>query len=112
MGINFSEITPYVKEMADLGVKIYLYHGFLHSKTMIVDDNKISIGTCNMDNRSFTLNFEDTAFIYSKRLNQEYLKQYASDMANSTYADPAYFKRYPLLNKLGQAFFRLLSPLL
>lgn len=102
----------YVKEMAALGVKIYLYHGFLHSKTMIIDDNKLSIGTCNTDNRSFSLNFEDTAFIYSKELNSQYLRQFAKDMAESTFADTAYFKKYPLLSKMGQAFFRLLSPIL
>ncbi len=102
----------YAKEMADLGVKIYLYHGFLHSKTMIVDNNKLSIGTCNMDNRSFNLNFEDTAIIYSKEKNEEYTNQFFEDIISSTYADSNYFKRYPLLNKMGQAFFRLLSPLL
>ena len=102
----------YVKEMAALGVKIYLYNGFIHSKVILVDDNKLSVGTCNIDNRSFNLNFEDTVFIYSKELNREYVIQFANDMTNSTYADSNYFKKYPLLNKLGQAFFRLLSPLL
>lgn len=102
----------YAKEMADMGIKIYLYHGFLHSKTMIIDDNKLSIGTCNMDNRSFSLNFEDTVLIYSKEKNEEYTRQFAKDLTNSTYADTEYFKRFPLLRKMGQAFFRLLSPLL
>src|SRR5699024_5489815 len=37
----------YLKEVAELGIKIYLYNGFLHSKTLLVDDNKLSIGTCN-----------------------------------------------------------------
>ena len=41
----------YLKEMAEMGVKVYLYSGFLHSKVLIVDDNLLSIGTCNMDNR-------------------------------------------------------------
>ena len=102
----------YAKEMADMGVKIYLYHGFLHSKTMIVDDNKLSIGTCNIDNRSFNLNFEDTVIMYSKQKNNEYVKQFAEDLKNSTPADSAYFKRFPILRKMGQAFYRLLSPLL
>lgn len=102
----------YAKEMADIGVKIYLYHGFLHSKAVVVDDNKLCIGTCNMDNRSFSLNFEDDVLIYSKEKNKEYVKQFSKDIANSTVADEFYFKRFPLLRKMGQAFFRLLSPLL
>ena len=56
----------YLKEMAEIGIKIYLYNGFLHSKTLLVDDNKLSIGTCNTDNRSFRLNFENTVIIYSQ----------------------------------------------
>ena len=58
----------YLKEMSEIGIKVYLYNGFLHSKVIIVDDNKLSIGTCNTDNRSFGLNFEDTAIIYSNEL--------------------------------------------
>ena len=102
----------YAREMADLGVKIYLYHGFLHSKAMIVDDNKLSIGTCNMDNRSFNLNFENTVLVYSKEKNNEYAKQFAKDMSNSTQVGSDYFRKFPLTIKMGQAFFRLLSPLL
>ena len=102
----------YAKEMVDLGAKVYLYHGFLHSKAMIIDDNKLSIGTCNIDNRSFSLNFEDTVLMYSEEKNEEYSRQFAKDLTNSTKADVAYFKKFPLLLKIGQAFFRLLSPLL
>lgn len=102
----------YAKEMVDMGIKVYLYHGFLHSKTMIIDDNKLCVGTCNMDNRSFYLNFEDTVLMYSKEKNKEYTKQFEKDLTSSTVADKAYFKKFPLLLKMGQAFFRLLSPLL
>ena len=102
----------YAKEMADLGVKIYLYNGFLHSKTMIVDDNKLTIGTSNLDNRSFNLNFEDAVIIYSKEKNLEYEKQFAKDIKNSVEVDSTYFKKFPFLRKMGQAFYRLLSPLL
>ena len=47
----------YAREMAEVGIKIYFYNGFLHAKTLLVDDNKLSIGSCNLDNRSFGLNF-------------------------------------------------------
>ena len=51
------------------GVKIYHYdNGFLHSKTLIIDDEIASVGTANMDNRSFTLNFEVNAFIYDEAI--------------------------------------------
>ena len=50
-------------------MKIYHYdNGFLHSKTLIIDDEIASVGTANMDNRSFTLNFEVNAFIYDEAI--------------------------------------------
>lgn len=46
------------------GVKVYRYQkGFLHGKVFLVDDNLTGIGTVNLDNRSFRLNFEVTALI-------------------------------------------------
>lgn len=102
----------YAEEMVNLGVKVYMYNGFLHSKTIIVDDDKLSIGTCNIDNRSFDLNFEDVVYMYSKKINREYSRQYEEDIKNSVSADKQYFKRYSFFNRMVQAFYRLLSPLL
>lgn len=102
----------YAEEMMKLGVKVYLYNGFLHSKTLIVDSDKLVIGTCNIDNRSFHLNFEDDVYMYSRKLNRGYYRQFEEDMKNSTPADEQYFKRYTFFNRLVQAFYRLLSPLL
>ena len=46
-------------------IKIYEYEkGFMHSKIVIVDEELASIGTSNMDMRSFHLNFEVNAFLY------------------------------------------------
>lgn len=42
------------KELLRAGVKIYQYTpGFIHSKCILTDDNLTSIGSINMDNRSF-----------------------------------------------------------
>lgn len=99
----------YLKEFVDLGVEVYLYNGFLHSKTIIVDDNKLSIGTCNLDNRSFGLNFEDTVLFFSKDLNNEYKGYFKEDEKHCLYADKAYFKRKRPLTRFLQAIFRLFS---
>lgn len=102
----------YLKDIIDLGIEVYLYKGFLHAKTLVIDDDKLSIGTCNIDNRSFQLNFEDTALIYSKELNEEYSKVYEEDIKNSIVADKAYFKKKKWLTKFLQAIFRLFAPIL
>ena len=55
----------YFQEILEAGGKVYLYNkGFLHSKVIIIDDIMASIGSANMDLRSFKLNFEVNAFIY------------------------------------------------
>ena len=95
-----------------MGIKVYLYNGFLHSKAMIVDDNKISIGTCNTDNRSFGLNFENTVIIYSNSLSKEYQAAFKDDMKNSQEVGVNYFQKKRWLTKFLQAIMRLLSSLL
>ncbi len=102
----------YLKEFAELGADVYLYDGFLHSKVIVVDDDKLSVGTCNLDYRSFGLNFEDTVIMYSKSLNQQYQEYYQQDIAHSQVADVMYFKRKKWLNKFAQAVMRLFSPIL
>lgn len=101
----------YLKEMVELGVRVYLYNGFLHSKTIIIDGNKLSIGTCNTDNRSFGLNFEDTAILYSESLNKEYSLTFFKDMKQSVEINIDYFKRKKWITKFAQAILRLLSAL-
>lgn len=102
----------YLKEFVELGADVYLYDGFLHSKVIVVDDDKISIGTCNLDHRSFGLNFEDTVILYSKKLNAQYRQFFAEDITHCKEADLMYFKRKRWLTKFAQAIFRLFSPIL
>ena len=102
----------YLKEMSEMGEKVYLYKGFLHSKVILVDNNKLSIGTCNTDNRSFGLNFDDTVIIYSKDLNQEYGKIFEDDILNSQIVGVNFFQKKKWITKMLQAVMRLMSSLL
>ena len=55
----------YIEDVLKAGVKVYLYQkGFLHSKMMVSDDMLSTIGSTNMDFRSFEHNFEINAFVY------------------------------------------------
>lgn len=54
----------YLEDAGRTGVRFFRYtDGFLHQKVMLIDDSVATIGTANMDNRSFRLNFEITAAI-------------------------------------------------
>lgn len=102
----------YLKDIVRFGADVYIYNGFLHSKALIIDDNKLSIGTCNFDNRSFNLNFEDTVLMYSEEMAKEYKEYFLQDVQNSQYADIIYFKKKRWLTRFLQSIFRLFSPIL
>lgn len=61
--------------LLDSGVHIHTYqNGFIHSKLCMIDDEVVSVGTANMDYRSFELNFEVNAFVYDKTIAQQLKK--------------------------------------
>ncbi len=102
----------YLKEFVEYGAEVYLYDGFLHSKVIVVDDDKMTIGTCNLDQRSFSLNFEDTVVLYSQQLNKKYREYFKEDISHSRLIDVKAFKKKRYLTKFLQAVFRLFSPIL
>ncbi len=108
----YNATLSYVKDLIPTGIEFYLYNGFIHSKLIIIDNKVVSIGTCNLDSRSFSLNFEINAFLYGEEFAKTNLEYFDADLQNSKQIDMIYFKRKPWINKLGQAFFRLFSPLL
>ncbi len=102
----------YIKRLLDVGVDVYLYKGFIHSKTILVDDLAVAIGTCNMDNRSFALNFEISAVLYGKDFVNKNKKIFCQDMENSELFTTQTYKRRFLSSKFAQAILRLFSPLM
>jgi cardiolipin synthase len=57
--------------------------GFLHEKTMIIDDLAACVGTANFDNRSFRLNFEITAVIVEPDFIESMEKMFEADFEKS-----------------------------
>ena len=73
--------TYHVGEMLKAGAKIFIYdNGFIHAKTIIVDEQLSSVGTANIDVRSFKLNFEVNAFMYNECIAQSLTKSFLEDM--------------------------------
>ena len=72
----------YAGDLLNYGIKIYHYdkNAFIHSKTVVIDDKVCSIGTANMDTRSFQLNFEVNALIYSEEIAKKQYKQFEKDI--------------------------------
>ncbi|MDR2122503.1 MAG: cardiolipin synthase [Flavobacteriaceae bacterium] len=103
----------YYKELLAAGVRIYRYaKGFIHAKTIISDDNLSVIGSANLDIRSFDLNFEISALVYSKSVNQELYDVFIDDLENSIEITYKEWRKRNKIIELGDSIARLISPLL
>ena len=95
------------------GAKCYVYNnGFLHAKTLSVDGMVACVGTANMDIRSFGLNFEVNATIYSERTVQRLERAFENDMNQCTRVTRKVYDQRGIVIRTKEQFSRLLSPLL
>lgn len=72
------------KKLADIGVEVYEYDGYLHSKCIIIDDTYVLTGSCNIDWRSIYLDFESELIVYDKNFTKQILDVYEDTKKNST----------------------------
>ncbi len=117
-GISDSKVVnwaahSYFEELLEAGVEIYLYQkGFLHAKTLVIDDSIAMIGTANMDQRSYVLNFEVNAVIYNSQSAQEMTAIFNKDLESAIPITLENWKLRSRAKHLGERLARLLSPLL
>ena len=103
----------YLADVLKFGVKVYLYQkGFLHSKLMVSDDQLTTIGSTNMDFRSFEHNFEANAFIYDEQVSVVAHELFMADQRHCKQVILKQWEKRPSGNKAVESFIRLMSPLL
>ncbi|MCC8089701.1 MAG: cardiolipin synthase [Rikenellaceae bacterium] len=103
----------YISELLEAKVKVYLYRkGFNHSKIIMIDGMFSSVGTANMDIRSFEDNFEITAILYDSQLTGELESQFLKDLADSRMVVKSEWDKRSVFYSIGESFASLLSPLL
>jgi len=103
----------YVGELLEAGVRCYKYNrGFIHSKMMVADGLISSVGTANLDIRSFDLNFEINAFIYDEEVSQRIKAAFIKDLQDCTEITIEGYMSRSVSVRIKEAFCRLLSPLL
>lgn len=103
---------PYMAELLSYGVKFYRYPGFIHSKMMIIDGFIATIGSTNIDSRSFALHFELNAFFYSEEFGKHCALMFDDDQKVSDEMNAAWFGRISRAKKALWNFFKLFAPLL
>ncbi|MEK5169753.1 MULTISPECIES: cardiolipin synthase [Staphylococcus] len=100
-------------DLLDSGVKIYTYqNGFIHSKILMIDDEVSSVGSANMDFRSFELNFEINAFVYDKEIAQQLRHAFEEDVKKSKLLTKEKYEQRPLSIKFKEDLAKLISPIL
>lgn len=102
----------YLGELLPYGVEINIYDGFLHAKMLIIDGLVVSLGSANMDMRSFSLNFELNAFIYDKKIAAACSRQFERDTANALPYKLEDYRKRSWFKRAQAGLFRLLAPLM
>nr|WP_320057613.1 cardiolipin synthase [uncultured Bacteroides sp.] len=111
--ITHSASYSYLADVLRAGVKVYFYKkGFLHSKLMVSDDMFSTVGSTNLDFRSFEHNFEVNAFMYDA---ETALRMKEIFLLDQRYCSRIFLKSWlkrPLRKRAVESVIRLLSPLL
>ena len=111
--IPYRAANTYFEDLATAGVKIYLYDdGYYHAKTVNMDSQVCSIGSCNMDIRSYNVNYELNSVIYSRSKAEELAAQFMRDLEKSTQFDLDTYQDSGVWPRFVDSTYRLTSPLL
>ena len=103
----------YLEDLMKAGVRIYLYKpGFLHSKLMVSDGEFSTVGSTNMDFRSFEHNFEANAFFYDKETALTLKNLFLEDQKHCMLLTQRVWNRRSWKSKVTESVVRLLAPLL
>ncbi|WP_411681656.1 cardiolipin synthase [Clostridium thailandense] len=111
--VHFASRT-YLEDLVRNGIMIHLYNpkGFIHAKTTSVDGKICTIGTANMDIRSYVLNYEINAVIYDEETTEQLESLFFEDLKQSKRVTEEYFNNISPLIKALEAFCRIFSSML
>lgn len=113
-----SLITEYASRsfLADVmyaGAKVYLYrNGFLHSKMLVCDNALCSVGSANIDFRSFECNFEISTFVYDSKTAEEMKNIFVNDMRSCRQFTYKEYRESRLSKRVCDSVARIFAPIL
>ncbi|WP_252187720.1 cardiolipin synthase [Anaeromonas frigoriresistens] len=111
--VAFWGSRSYVEDLLKAGVKVYCYqNGFVHAKTLLVDDIATSVGTANLDNRSFHINFEVNAFVYDEDIAKRLERDFETDFEYCEEMNYEEYKNRGVIQRIKESIGKLLSPIL
>ncbi len=111
--IPFWAAHTYFHNLLEAGVKIYLFtSGFFHTKMIAVDDIIVTTGSCNMDARSFFLDYELNMVFFDDSLGKEFSLQFERDLEHCVELTKEDYRKTHVLKQLRNSVCRVFSPLL
>ena len=103
----------YFKEALNAGIRIYLYRkGYMHAKTMTIDDSLVTIGSTNIDFRGFEQDFEINAFMYDESMARQQRDIFLEDLKDAELINPLEWDKRPFIDKAKESVARIFSPVL
>lgn len=100
-------------ELMECGVKIYRYQkGFIHAKTIVADGKISTVGTANLDIRSFQLNFEVNAIIYDSKIAKYLERIFNDDINDCKLVSLEEYNNRGRVIRIKEALIRLIAPIL
>ncbi len=105
--------NTYIADVVTSGVRVFLYEkGYLHAKAISIDGKICSIGSANIDIRSFSINYELNAVLYSEDFAKKLEQDFERDLADCTEFNVNEYEKRNVAFRLRDSVARLLSPLL
>ncbi|MGB9088809.1 MAG: cardiolipin synthase [Pseudomonas farsensis] len=111
--IVYAASSLFAFEAVRAGVRMFRYQpGFLHQKVVLVDDEITAIGSANLDNRSFRLNFEITLLTVDRAFADQVEQMLTEDFEQAREITAEDSRDTHRLQQLGMRIARLISPIL
>ena len=102
----------YCGQLLEFGAEVYKYRGYIHAKTMVIDDEICCAGSVNMDIRSLRVDDEICGVFYDNELVSEYLEIFSNDIENSYIYSFEEFSSRRTIDKVREGFYLLFAPLM
>ena len=103
----------YYEDALQAGVRIFLRQGeFIHAKTFVCDDYLSSIGSANLDFRSFAINYEVNTYIYDEQTALMNKGIFLYDLRQCRELTIEEWDKRPWYSRFLESFMRLFAPLL
>lgn len=104
--------TYYSGQLLQYGAKIYKYNGYIHAKTMVIDEELCCIGSVNMDMRSLLVDDEICGVFYENGFAKRYAEIFEADIANCSAYTGEMFENRRYREKFSENIFLLFAPLM